>query len=312
MESFLKTRIKKLKNDLELVDKNKHAPTDKATLREQYFRKFIIDLFPHYDAFKGNINGKSCDFVLADKDHPKYNSTPNYYHTVFTSLVDTVIDLKGKVNKPEFNKGWEQSFRVKSKIREAKTRNVPEIFNVGLNYLNSLIIAHGIVFIKGKLDIVLKHLIEKISPSNTEKKYLELNAKNIEYFYKSPDFFYSIEENEIIWLDKTNIFPYSEIKEQYQKKSLRIFKIKGKHALVLFVYLLEIFSNMRDGMKMWTWYQSEFATQFEDFYFRAQIICNLSPEIKWILKEVDPEYSYKVETVNKLTDLLKIKNIKIS
>ena len=305
MESFLKTRIEKLKNDLEVSDKGKHAPTDKATLREQYFREFITDLFPYYDALKGNINGKSCDFVLADKDHPKYDSTPNYYHSVITSLVDTVIDLKGNVNKQEFSKGWEQSFNVKNKIRFAQTRGVFQSADVHLNYFNPAMIAHGIVFIKGRLDKVLKYLIEKIFPSATEQKDLKLNEKNIENYYKSPDFFYSIEENEIILLDKTNIFPYSETKEQYQKKSFGIFKIKGEKAIFFLVYLLEKFSNMRDNTKMRENYKWEFIKQLSDNY-HPQIVCNLSPEIEWILEKVKNKLNPNISKIYELSYLLKL------
>lgn len=200
-------------------------PTVVGQTREKHFREFINDIFPYYDAFKGNVFGKNCDFVLADNSkHPRFNSLSDYnnYSRVITSLVDVIIDLKGEFTKQNLLQGLEQAKTIKS-FQKNKVHN-PNFCEklIGKKYFwkegggiiqdwDEETIPFGLVFAKGKGEkskIFWETLLIKYisfaglteMPQKITRFYI--TNENIEKFYKLPDFIYFIEDDLLYTVDK--------------------------------------------------------------------------------------------------------------
>lgn len=188
MKNFLNDLRERLVADLKSVSKsNFTVATDIGEEREKIFRKFLNDIFPYYDAFKGNVFGESCDFVLADKHyHPRFNTkslNSDRYYQVICSLVDTVIDLKGMANSQQIEKGIEQATKIKAFSKKEAFFSIltSGSDNKFFGFYEKRLIKHVLVFINGSsknyLDYVYKNVSKNLSSLNNEaafKKILDL------------------------------------------------------------------------------------------------------------------------------------------
>ena len=278
MFKLLIKRAKKLKNDLETVETQSKNPTVMGQTREKLFRQFINDIFPYYDAFKGDVFGKNCDFVLADKnEHPRFDTLADYknYATVVSSLVDTVLDLKGDCTSRNIKEGIAQAFTTKSKIRKDTIRKVFNHEDNNLIYIIKKIIRHGLIFVKGPdfNKTVLNTLLKELETVKGDGKInIDIDDTNFEKFYKLPDFFYSIETDEIIVVEKS------------LEPKITFFKEAGILILVMF---LEKFSNERDNTKLRNHLTQEIiATSIEGEYRLKRINLKFAPNSSfWKIKE---------------------------
>lgn len=198
MEKYLIQKLNDLKNGFKRVEnayKNK-VPNEIGQKHEKVFRDFLNDVFPYYDSFKGTIFNKSCDFVLANKFyHPKFESDDGQYYDVITSLVDTVIELKGTVQKSEIETGLAQCKQIKTYYKKYPMSDLINSFWLDDTFLgswiHSFLIYHILVFRKGNYVIFLNHIYNKF------QQIISIKQK-IKEFFKLPDIIFVVESNVLL------------------------------------------------------------------------------------------------------------------
>lgn len=204
MEKYLNTKLQDLKTGFQGIKEgyNNKSPNERGQKYEKIFRRFLNDIFPYYDSFKGTVFNKSCDFVLAYKlYHPRFGSDDEQYYDVITSLVDTVIELKGTVQKSEIESGLDQCKKIKTYYKKYPMSDITGALELDNTYLGSwvhnFLIHHILVFREGNYKVFLNHI------DNEFKKIISLKEK-IEEFFKLPDIIFVIESNVLLLKDWKN------------------------------------------------------------------------------------------------------------
>ncbi len=234
---------KRLVADLKSVSKsNFTVGTDIGEEREKIFRKFLNNIFPYYDAFKGNVFGESCDFVLADKHyHPQFNAislNSDRYYQVICSLVDTVIDLKGIANSQQIEKGIEQGIKIKAFSKKKAFRSTFRFSskNNFIDFYNKKIIKHVLVFISGN-----------------SKNYLDYLNKNIYKNFSALDdaviFKKAINLPDMVFFLETNTLLIKQYEPKKAKACFLYFELTMKDQPTFwFVLLIEQYKTSINGL----------------------------------------------------------------
>lgn len=245
MKNFLNDLRERLVADLKSVSKsNFTVATDIGEEREKIFRKFLNDIFPYYDAFKGNVFGESCDFVLADKHyHPRFNTkslNSDRYYQVICSLVDTVIDLKGMANSQQIEKGIEQATKIKAFSKKESFRSTFrfDLENNFIDFYNKKFIKHVLVFISGNSKNYFDYLNKNIYKNFSALDDVVVFKKAIDL----PDMVFFLEKNTLLI-------------KQYEPKKPKMcflyFELTMDHQPTLFFsMLIEIYKKTINGSKL--------------------------------------------------------------
>ena len=214
MEKYLEQKRLNLLREFNRIETsyNNRVPSEISEKYEKVFRKFLNDIFPYYDSFKGTVFGKSCDFVLADKNfHPRFEAEDDdQYYDVVTSLVDTVIELKGYVQKSEIAKGIEQAAQIKSYTKRFPLSDVTNYLHRYEHYLagymHLFMIYHVLVFRKGNYAVFFKYLEEKFAA-------IETIATKLQAFFYLPDIVFIVESNTLFQKDWKSLC-FREVKDK--------------------------------------------------------------------------------------------------
>lgn len=311
IKEFLYLKLEKLREDLKQASNYASGhTTDGGNQKETHFRRFLQDIFPYYDAFKGNVFGKSCDFVLANnREHPRFDSlsTPGFVPHVMPTIVDTIIELKGSFNTKELKIGVEQANVIKSHLQ----KNIKQAISISsgtrcLDFWTKLTIKHGLIFAQGKFNAKLffSFLEDHIDFSETSlekrttnsKTIFKLNNQEIEAFYKLPDFFYFVEDDTFIQIRKDRVKPDLE----FDLLTI-IYKWNG---ILHMVVEIENFYN-RNNINQKRYFDLDLGRELERQAFFG-IYFKIGEELSW-MKDSSEGRSETPEKTTKLCKLLSIK-----
>ena len=256
MEKYLEQKRFNLISEFKRIEAsyNNKVPSEIGQKHEKVFRKFLNDIFPYYDSFKGTVFGKSCDFVLADKNfHPRFEAEDDdQYYDVVTSLVDTVIELKGIIQKNEIEKGLEQCKQIKSYSKKFPLSDSINFLRMDDTFLGSwmyvFLIYHALIFRKGNYEVLITYLEKKFNSIETiEEKIIE--------FFKLPDVIFVVETN-VLLLKNWKFFCYHE--EIEKGVFLLVKKIEEFKKIYLFNTKLVAFRNILNKHFVDNWHKCWF------------------------------------------------------